>query len=55
MSSFKDFLRRYNKKDVAPTLEEFQKLISFNHDKDIDILKLGCLSTNQANMQNCIT
>ena len=42
MSSFKDFSRWYNKKDVAPTLEAMQKIIAFPHDKDIDMLKLGC-------------
>ena len=41
MSSFKDFLRWYNKKDVLPTLEAMQKKIAFYHDKDIDMLKLG--------------
>ena len=44
MSSFKDFLRWYNKKDVWSdiALEAMQKTIAFYHDKDIDILKLGC-------------
>ena len=42
MSSFKDFLRRYNNKDVVPTLEAMQRMIAFHHDKDIDMLKLGC-------------
>ena len=42
MSSFKEFSRRYNNKDVVPTLEAMQKLIAFYHDKDIDMLKLGC-------------
>ena len=50
MSSFKDFLRWYNNKDVMPTLEAMQKLIAFNHDKDIDILKLGCTLPNLANI-----
>ena len=40
MSSFKDFLRCYNKEDV-PNLEAMQKMIAFYHDKDIDMLKLG--------------
>ena len=40
MSSFKDFFRWYNNKDV-PTLEAMQKMIAFYHDKDIDMLKLG--------------
>ena len=50
MSSFKDFLRWYNKKDVVPTLEAMQKKIAFYHDKDIDMLKLGCTLPNLANI-----
>ena len=50
MSSFKDFLPWYNKKDV-PTLEAMQKMIAFYHDKNIDMLKLGCTLPNLAN--NC--
>ena len=50
MSSFKDFLRWYNNKDVLPTLEEMQKLIAFYHDKNIDMLKLGCTLPNLANI-----
>ena len=50
MSSFKDFLRRYNKKDVVPTLEAMQKMIVFYHDKNIDMLELGCTSPNLANI-----
>ena len=45
MSSFKDFLRWYNDKDVVPTLEAMQKMIAFYHDKDVDTLKLGCTLT----------
>ena len=41
MSSFKDFLRWYNNKDVVPTFEAMQKMIAFYHDKYIDLLKLG--------------
>ena len=41
MSSFKDFLRCYSNKDVVPTLAAMQKMITFYHDKDIDMLKLG--------------
>ena len=33
MSSFKDFLRWYNNKDVVPTLEAMQKMIAFYHEK----------------------
>ena len=50
MSSFTDFLRRYNSKDVVPTLEAMQKMIAFYHDKDIDMLKLGCTLPNLANI-----
>ena len=50
MSSFKDFLRWYNNKDVVPTLEAMQKMIAFYHDKDIDMLKLGCTLPNIANI-----
>ena len=50
MSSFKDFLRWYNNEDVVPTLEARQKLIAFYHDKDIDMLKLGCTLPNLANI-----
>ena len=42
MSSFKDFFRCYNNKDFVPTLEAMQKMIAVYHDKDIDMLKLGC-------------
>ena len=50
MSSFKDFLPRYNNKYVVPTLEAMQKMIAFYHDKDIDMLKLGCTLPNLANI-----
>ena len=50
MSSFKNFLRRYNNKYVVPTLEAMQKMIVFHHDKDIDMLKLGCTLPNLANI-----
>ena len=50
MSSFKEFLRWYNNKDVVPTLEAMQKMIAFCHDKDIDMLKLGCTLPNLANI-----
>ena len=50
MSSFKDFLRWYNNKDGVTTLEAMQKLIAFCHDKDIDMLKLGCILSNLANI-----
>ena len=50
MSSFKDFLRWYNNKDVVSFLEALQKMIAFYHDKDIDMLKLGCTLPNLANI-----
>ena len=50
MSSLKDFLRCYNNKDVVPTLEAMQKRIAFFHDKDIEMLKPGCVLPNQANI-----
>ena len=50
MSSFTDFLQWYNNEDVVPTLEAMQKMIAFYHDKDIDMLKLGCTIPNLANI-----
>ena len=50
MAVFKDFLKWYNNKDVAPTLEATQKMIQFYHNKGIDMLKLGCTLPNLANM-----
>ena len=50
MSSFNDFMRWYNNKDVVPTFEAMQKMIPFFHDKDIDMLKLGCTLPNLANI-----
>ena len=50
MSSFKDFLRWYNNRDVVPTLEAMQRRINFYHGKDIDMLKLGCTLPNLANI-----
>ena len=48
MSSFNDFLRWYNNKDVVSTFEAMQKMIAFHHDKDINMLKLGCTLPNLA-------
>ena len=48
MLTFKDFLRWYNNKDVAPTLEGMQKMLVFYHKKEIDMLKLGCSFPNLA-------
>ena len=50
MKSFKDFLMWYNNKDVVPTLEAMQNMIEFNHQKEIDMLKLGCTLPNLANI-----
>ena len=50
MSSFKEFLRWYNKEDVVPILKAMQKMIAFYHDKDIDMLKLGCTFSNLDNI-----
>ena len=50
MSSLKDFLRRYNIKDVVPTLEAKQKMITFHHDKDFEMLNLSCTLPNLANI-----
>ena len=48
--SFKDFLIWYNNKDVFPTLEAMQKKIEFYHQKEIDMLKLGCTLPILANI-----
>ena len=50
MISITDFLRWYNNKDVVPTLEAMQKMIAFYLDKDIHMLKLGCILPNLANI-----
>ena len=50
MKSFKDFLMWYNNKDVVATLEAMQKMIEFYHQKEIDMLKLGCTLPNLANI-----
>ena len=50
MQFFSDFLKRYNKKGVVPTLEAMQKMIEFYHNKRIDMLKLGCTLPNLANI-----
>ena len=50
MQYFSDFLKRYNIKDVVPTLEAMQKMIEFYHNKGIDMLKLGCKLPNLANI-----
>ena len=50
MCRFRNFLRRYNNKDVVPTLEAMQKMLDFYHKKGIDMLKLGCTLLNLANV-----
>ena len=50
MESFKDFLMWYNNEDFVPTLEAMQKMIEFHHQKEIDMLKLGCTLPNLANI-----
>ena len=50
MCTFKDFLRWYNNKDVVPTLETMQKMHAFYHKKGINMLKLGCILPNLANI-----
>ena len=50
MTTFQDFVRWYNNKDVVPTLEAMQKIMEFYHNKGIDMLKLGCTLPNLANI-----
>ena len=50
MSSRKSFLRWYNNKDVVEQLEPMLKMIAFYHEKDIQLLKLGCTLPNHANI-----
>ena len=40
----------YNNKYVVPTLEAMQKMIELYHQKEIDMLKLGCTLPNLANI-----
>ena len=47
---FQDFIKRYNNKDVVPTLESMQKKVEFYHNKEIDMLKFGCTLPNLANI-----
>ena len=48
MLNFSDFLKWYNNKDVVPTLEAMQKTIEFYHNKETDMLELGCTLPNLA-------
>ena len=50
MQYFADFLKWYNNKDVVPALEAMQKMIEFDHNKGIDMLKIGCTLPNLANI-----
>ena len=50
MQSFKDFFMFYNNKHVVPTLEAKRKMIEFYHQKENDMLKLGCTLPNLANI-----
>ena len=43
-------MRRYNNKDVVPTVEAMQEMVAFYHGKDIDMLRLGCTLPNLANV-----
>ena len=49
MTSFLDFLRWYNNKDVQPTLTAMIKMKSFYHNINIDMLKLGLTLPSLAN------
>ena len=48
LSSFKDFLRWFNNKKLVPNLEAMQKIITSYHNKNNEILKLGCTLPNLA-------
>ena len=50
MTTFQDFARWYNNKDVVPTLEAMQKIMKFYRNKGIDMLKLGGRLPNLANI-----
>ena len=45
---FEDFLMWYYNKAVFPTLEAMQKKIEVYHEKETDMLKLGCTLPNLA-------
>ena len=40
----------YSSKNVVPMLEAMQKVVDFYHNKNIDILKLGCSLLKLANI-----
>ena len=50
ISTFRDFAKWYNNKDVVPKLEAMQEMMEFYHNKGIDMLKLGCALPNLANI-----
>ena len=50
MRTYKDSLRWYNNKDVVPTPEVMQMLVDFDHNRGIDMLKLGCSLPNIGNV-----
>ena len=50
MSTFRDFVKWYNNKDVVPTMYAMQKMMEFYHNKGIDMLKLGNTFLNLANI-----
>ena len=50
MTTFRDFLRWYNNKDVVPTLGARQKMIEIYQEKEMDMLKPGCRLPNLANI-----
>ena len=50
MSTFEDFVKWYNNKDVVLTLEAMQKMMGFYHNKRIDLLKLGYTLPNLENI-----
>ena len=52
MQCFADFRKFNSNKSVVPTMEAVQNMIEFNHNKGIDMVKLGCSLTNFTN--NCL-
>ena len=50
MTTFRDFLRWYNNKDVVATLQAMKKMMKFYHNQKIDMLKVGCTLPNLANI-----
>ena len=50
MQNFWDCHTWYDNKNVVPTLEAMQKMIDLYHNKEIDMLELGCTLPNFANI-----